>query len=255
MSRLLALSRITRVAGMTSYLLPGLLLRQKLYPYNHHYWSDYYKKRWADEFVKIIGAKLTVEGAPPKTGSYIYVCNHRSFADIPILLSLVKCSMLSKAEVANYPIIGPAATAVGTIYVQREERNSRAQSLQVIAEHLAKGRSALLFPEGTTSPLAAMREWKPGIFLMAAKNNCPIVPVAIEYSDPRDQWDDADDVTAHFIKATSKSHIYTKIAFHEPIQLNKASELKEAAEKVVQKTLERWHNKPITILPARSKDG
>lgn len=208
--------------------------------------------KWAKNILNTVGAKLEIEGAQPKDGrAYIYVSNHRSWADIPIILSLVNASMLSKAEVADYPILGPAAEAVGTIFVKREERQSRAASLEVIADHLKRGGSAALFPEGSTSPADAMREWKPGVFLLAAKNNLPVVPVALHYKDPRYVWGD-EPITDHFLRSANLKKLEAFVSFHAPITNEDPARLKEAAESTVRETLERRLGKLLTIIPTKN---
>jgi 1-acyl-sn-glycerol-3-phosphate acyltransferase len=88
--------------------------------------------------------------------------------------------MLYKAEFGRMPILGPAAPVAGFIPVERQNHEQSQRAVDLAAESVARGRSFLVFPEGTRSRTGELLPFKKGGFIMAIKAQAPVVPVAIE---------------------------------------------------------------------------
>ncbi|HAS29135.1 MAG TPA: 1-acyl-sn-glycerol-3-phosphate acyltransferase, partial [Alcanivorax sp.] len=63
------------------------------------------KRRWCLRFLTILGVELRVQG-PLRAGPVLLVSNHVSWLDIPVIAAARPCYFLSKAEVAEWPLIG-----------------------------------------------------------------------------------------------------------------------------------------------------
>src|SRR5690606_26775233 len=96
--------------------------------------------------VEVIGR---VPGDPPERGRVI-VSNHRSTIDVGVLLATFGGTMVSRGDLARWPLLGRAARSVGTVFVDRGDAKSGASTIRSIQRHLATGRSIGIFPEGTT---------------------------------------------------------------------------------------------------------
>lgn len=153
------------------------------------FWSPYRPvvrraaRWWLGRLVQVLAVRIDIVGEPPACPA-LYVANHVSWLDIPVLGSLTGVHFLSKEEVAGWPLIGPLATAAGTLYIRRGGGQVRERTRQV-ARHIADGRSILVFPEGTTTDGTDVRAFHAPLFAAAGDGRHPVQPVAIRY--PGDQ--------------------------------------------------------------------
>lgn len=108
-----------------------------------------------------------------------YICNHTSFNDILLGMAYYGCGFISKDAVKNYPIFGPIAQGLQSIFVERNNPNSRKEVLEKIVERqkdYIEGKPVMpvmIFPEGTTSSGRYLFKFKKGAFysLMPLKPN------------------------------------------------------------------------------------
>ncbi len=140
-------------------------------------------RTWAKTIIWISGAKVTVKGASnlrPGT-SYIYMANHQSNFDIPILLGRlpVQFRWLAKAELFKIPIFSHAMKGCGYISIDRSNRKSAFQSLDLAAKTIREGTSVMVFPEGTRSIDGKIKPFKKGGFVLAVDAGVPVVPIVI----------------------------------------------------------------------------
>ena len=139
--------------------------------------------------MRILGVRLTVEGEPIyEQKGMLIVCNHRSLLDPIPCCAYVYAHYLSKAEIADYPLIGAGAKMSGVVFVQREDKSSRSDSRRVISELLMSGRNVMLFPEGTTNDADLTKQFYKGSFEIAAEVGAPVVPAVLEFKDRSDYW-------------------------------------------------------------------
>jgi len=138
---------------------------------------------WAKWILFVSRIKVTLTGMshvdPSK--SYIYMPNHLSNFDIPVLLAClpVQFRWLAKAELFKIPIFGYAMKRSGYISIDRSNRRSAYESLKRTAEALRSGVSVLIFPEGTRSRDGNLAPFKKGGFVTAVESGAPIIPVII----------------------------------------------------------------------------
>lgn len=151
-----------------------------------------YMRRWASSLVRAMGGALTLApGAqvPPQHKPRLVIANHRSPFDIGILLSLFGGHALSRADLANWPVLGLAARRAGTIFVDRQSGASGASALRTIRRRLREGASILVFPEGGTFEGDEVRPFKPGALAALRGLDVEIVPVGLAY-DPGAEFTD-----------------------------------------------------------------
>jgi 1-acyl-sn-glycerol-3-phosphate acyltransferase len=141
-------------------------------------------KAWARMLLRIAGVKVTVEGLENiKPGeSYVFVSNHVSYMDTPVVLSYVPANFrfMAKSGLFKVPFIGGHLTKAGHISVDLD--NPRA-ALRVLtaAGHMIKQRkqSVLVFPEGGRSEDGELQEFKEGAAYLALKGGVAVAPMAI----------------------------------------------------------------------------
>jgi len=138
---------------------------------------------WAKCILVASGVKVTVKGHLniDPAGSYIYMSNHLSNFDIPVLLAYlpVQFRWLAKAELFKIPIFGYAMQRAGYISINRFDRKSAIQSLNKVAEIIRNGTSVIIFPEGTRSQNQNIQSFKKGGFVLAVDSGVPITPMII----------------------------------------------------------------------------
>ncbi len=184
--------------------------------------------RWAIELNRSLGLAVTVRGIPPEDG-VLLVSNHRSYMDITAIGELAPATFLAKQEVALWPVLGYGCRLVDVVFVDRDNTDSRRRSREEVARRLWQHTSIVVFPEGTSHEGPGLLSFKPGIFQIAAQNRFPIVPVAVEYEDPRDAWVGDDTFIRHFLQTFSKRKVPVTVTFgpvmkgDDPVRLMKSS--------------------------------
>jgi 1-acyl-sn-glycerol-3-phosphate acyltransferase len=138
---------------------------------------------WARSILAASPIEVTVTGLsnidPAK--SYVYMSNHQSNYDIPVLLGHlpVQFRWLAKIELFRIPLFGYAMKRAGYICIDRSNRESAFESLKKAAGIIRGGASVMIFPEGTRSRDGNIGSFKKGGFVLAIESGVPIVPVII----------------------------------------------------------------------------
>ena len=107
--------------------------------------------------------------------------NHRSAIDIGVVLATFGGTMVSRADLASWPVVGAAARAVGTVFVDRSSAKSGAATIRAIQKHLEEGQTINLFPEGTTFDGDEVRPFHGGAFVSAVRAEAEVLPVGLAY--------------------------------------------------------------------------
>lgn len=138
---------------------------------------------WSKSILFVSGIKVDIEGLTniDQSKSYIYMSNHRSNFDIPVLLGClpIQFRWLAKAELFKIPIFGRAMSGAGYVKIDRFNRESAFKSIDEIAAKMRNGVSVMIFPEGTRSEDGNIKSFKKGGFVMAVDSGAPIVPVIL----------------------------------------------------------------------------
>lgn len=137
---------------------------------------------WARAVLAVSGVRVVVHGAERMhTGEpRVFVSNHVSWYDVLVLAGhLPRYAFVAKAEIFRVPLFGPAALAVGTIPIERENRKAAFQSYEKAAVRIRAGRNVVVYPEGTRGTTYALRPFKKGPFVLAVAAGVPVVPTVL----------------------------------------------------------------------------
>jgi 1-acyl-sn-glycerol-3-phosphate acyltransferase len=183
--------------------------------------------RWAGALRWIFG--FTIEAHGPYVGEgrvypgrdergvgRIFVMNHRSGADIPVTFMLLEAHVISRHDLANWPLIGPGARRIGTLFVDRSSTRSGADVLRKVAEALEKGEGISMFPEGTAFAGDEVRAFRPGDFKAAQRAGAQIVPLGIAYENPAAYFTDKS-FMAHMKRLASFKRLRVIVEAGEPM--------------------------------------
>lgn len=140
--------------------------------------------RWSRGILHVTGARMTVEGQENiPAGPCVFVGNHRSYYDIPILLTALDAphGILAKEELEKIPLLNRWMKLLGCVFVKRDDIRASVKALNDATAIVESGRSFVIFPEGTRykGEEGGAGEFKNGAFRIAVKTGAPVVPVAI----------------------------------------------------------------------------
>ncbi|HUJ58034.1 MAG TPA: lysophospholipid acyltransferase family protein [Kofleriaceae bacterium] len=144
------------------------------------------RARWfGRRVIELLDVDLAVTGVErvPPGRAYVYMSNHQSHLDIPMLYATLPSPtirMLGKKELFQIPVWGRALRAAEFIEVDRSNHVRAVQSIERAAQLLRDGVSIYLAPEGTRSRDGRIGKLKKGGFHLARDTGAAIVPVAIK---------------------------------------------------------------------------
>lgn len=114
---------------------------------------------------------------------YVYVANHQSYADIPVLVASLPAGVqfMAKASLFSIPFTGWYMRRFGHLPIEMDARSVHANARQLLqaVKQIRQGHSIVVFPEGERGGDGVLGEFKSGIFLAALKAAAPVVPVTI----------------------------------------------------------------------------
>ena len=139
---------------------------------------------WSWCVLKIGGVELKVRdtGRLDPRQAYVFMANHQSNIDIPVLVQALapfQLRWMAKRELLRIPFFGWALWASKHIVVKRSRSKDVVAAMAAAREKLTRGISVVVFPEGTRSTDGQLLPFKRGGFRLAEKAGVPIVPVTI----------------------------------------------------------------------------
>lgn len=197
-------ARASGFVGLTALMLPPFIARMAtVSDADRDAVRDAWVGRWARSLLGLFAIEVVVDGTipPPTRGrgrGRLVITNHRSAIDVGVVLALFGGTMVSRADLATWPVVGAAARAVGTVFVDRSSAKSGAATIRAIQKHLEDGQTINLFPEGTTFDGDEVRPFHGGAFVSAVRAEAEVLPVGIAY--PRDSG-------AAFVNETFPAHL------------------------------------------------
>ena len=139
---------------------------------------------WARTLCALSLVRVKVRGQEniDSKASYIFVANHQSLYDMPLVYGWLKNNFkwIIKKEFRKMPIMGKTCELMGHIFIDRSNPMRAKHSLDLAKQNLKQGNSSIfLFPEGTRTRTGQIGKFKRGAFTIASDLHLPIVPVTI----------------------------------------------------------------------------
>lgn len=132
-----------------------------------------------------IAYSLRYEGLKniPKDTSVIYVSNHRTYADPPLVGARArgKLAFMAKEELFKNPVFAWLIRSLGAFPVARGKGDTAV--LDTAVERLSEGKSLMIFPEGTRSKDGKVGRGHSGAAVIAARSGKPMIPVGIVFGE------------------------------------------------------------------------
>lgn len=98
--------------------------------------------------LKLIGVHVVVRGTPSHQRPVLYVANHCSWIDIPVLSSITPLVFTAKSEIGRWPVVGLLARLQRTVFIDRTRRHATGDVNKEIASRMTDGDPVVLFGEG-----------------------------------------------------------------------------------------------------------
>jgi lyso-ornithine lipid O-acyltransferase len=180
---------------------------------------------------RLLGLQVrTIGAAAGSTGgrSVVFVSNHSSWLDVPVLGGRLDACFVSKNEVGRWPFVGTIARLGRTVFISRQ-RQATARERDVLRERLAVGDNLLLFPEGTTSDGSRVLPFRSSFFAIAEGADPPLIqPVSVVYdrlgglptgraSRPVFAWYGDMDLASHFWRFAQRRGLRVSILLLPPL--------------------------------------
>lgn len=140
-------------------------------------------RTWARVILKTIGGKVKIEGLEKIdiTKPHVYIVNHLSAVDIPVLYGHLpfQFRILAKKELFRYPFMGWHLQRSGQIPVVFDNPRASMRSLNMAVAAIKNKMSLVIFPEGGRSPDGQLQPFLGGAFYAAIKAQTDIVPIVL----------------------------------------------------------------------------
>lgn len=188
-----------------------------------------------------MGVKVECIGEPSKHISTLFISNHVSYLDIPVLGSLINGFFVAKSEIAHWPVINRLAKIQNTIFIERRASKAKSQ-IAILRETLKQGNRLILFPEGTSTNGAEVLPLKSSLFSAVETDEADILiqPVSVVYSQYKgkgmDQavrdnfaWYADMPFGPHIFNVLGLAQVTAVVTFSEPIRLSDYSNRKACA--------------------------
>jgi 1-acyl-sn-glycerol-3-phosphate acyltransferase len=146
---------------------------------------------WCRAFVRALDVDIRVhqKNRLRLPRRFIIIANHPSaFEDIGIP-AVFNAVSLAKLQVQEWFIAGRISKAAGTLYVDRDDPDSRDRAIQDMVDAVNAGRNIALYPEGGCTGRRLFEEFKSGAFEVSIRTGVPILPIFLHYEAQDDfEW-------------------------------------------------------------------
>lgn len=112
---------------------------------------------------------------------HVIAANHCSYLDSIFIASLLPDPhiVVAKAELHHVPVFRSYLDKLGIIFVDRSAPERRLLEVEQMKNALARGRSVIIFPEGTFTSGTGLRPFHLGAFEIAVASGAPVIPLTL----------------------------------------------------------------------------
>lgn len=233
-------ARKARVArrgiAVVAWTFPAMLIQALCLILPGHAKIAFARIYWA-VITRLIGIRVRVIGEPAKRTarrSVVYVSNHSSWIDVPVIGGVLDGCFVAKGDVAEWPVISLVARLGRTVFVSRT-RASTGKERDAMRAVLKAGDNLILFPEGTSSDGSRVLPFRTSFFALAEARAgedhaaLPLIqPVSVVYdrlsgmpagraSRPVFAWYGDMDLASHFGRLTQHIGLRATVLLHAPL--------------------------------------
>jgi 1-acyl-sn-glycerol-3-phosphate acyltransferase len=146
------------------------------------FFAHWCARTWSRLILVTTGVRVEVAGLEQlqSDGAYVFVSNHQSIYDIPVLFWSLpfQLRIIAKASLGRFPILGWHLQRTGHMLVDRRHPD-RSRIFSWASRLTTNGLCLIVFPEGTRSADGRVGTFKAGSFLVALEAGLPVVPISV----------------------------------------------------------------------------
>ncbi|PPQ26835.1 lysophospholipid acyltransferase family protein [Rhodopila globiformis] len=242
-----------RALGVVAWTLPAVMIQAACLILPGRAKIEFAKFYWAI-FTRLIGIKVRVIGSRADNVAkrpVIFVSNHSSWVDVPVLGGVLDGCFVAKGDVASWPVIGLIARLGRTVFVSRS-RTTTGKERDAMRAKLAAGDRLILFPEGTSSDGSRVLPFRSSFFALAKPDGeddsgeVPLVqPISVVYdrlgglpagraARPFFAWYGDMDIVSHFARLTQHIGLRVTVLLHAPLDPARFADRKALSQAVWQ---------------------
>lgn len=192
---------------------------------------------------RLLRIRIVIHGKPSTDQPTLFVLNHISWLDIPVIGRVLKGSFVARNEVADYPLFGMFSKLQQTIFVARTRPSVKTHK-DDMQQHLKQGDNIFLFPEGISSNGILVQRFKSSYFALAEnqKDGKPLTvqPVTLAYSQMDNlmmtrgtmtavAWVGNEPLLRHMWNFLNAGRITVELRFHAPVTIDQYNDRKVMA--------------------------
>lgn len=192
---------------------------------------------------RLLRLRIVILGKPSSVKPTLFILNHISWLDIPVVGSVLEGSFVAKEEVESYPLVGYAASLQETIFIARTRPSVRAHK-DGMKELLENGNNIFLFPESTSSNGLVIQPFKSAYFALAEQYRgdepLTVQPVTLAYSKMdrlyvgrslmrKIAWVGDEELLSHMWAFLNEGRVTAELRFHPPVTIDSYDSRKSMA--------------------------
>ena len=148
--------------------------------------SSRFMHLWSQVLLRSFGIKLDVSGVEnlEKTKGVLFVANHSSYLDVPVLFASLPCQFgfVAKISLLWFLPISLWVYATGGLFFERRRTKGEFSRMMKLIRFVKAGRNFLLFPEGTRTRTGKLGRFSPAAFKIATLSGATVYPIYIKGS-------------------------------------------------------------------------
>lgn len=241
-----------RLALVVTWTLSCFLVRMAVYPARWVWPAAEWRMRrvifrtWARVILRILHVTVIVEGTPPRPPCFT-VSNHLSNLDLILVTSRLGERFVSRADAAQWPLIGKIITLMDTIYIDRSKRRDTRRVNDLIGGALDRGHGVHVFAESRISQDARVHPFKPALLEPAVAQGCPVHYITLSYATPEGSppaadvvvWKSGVSLAQNALSVLALPRVYASVHFgEEPVTAANRKQLAERLYEAVSKDFE-----------------
>lgn len=193
---------------------------------------------------RALGIKVETVGELAAAHPVLFVANHQTYLDIPVLGGIIAGSFVAKAEIARWPLFGTLAKLQRSIFIDRRP-GSTARQRDALMRRLEEGDDLIIFPEATSSDGLHVLPFKSALLSVAEyrPHDAPLVvqPVTVAYVRldgiplgrfyrPFVSWYGGMEVSPHLWTMLGLGRLTVRVVLHPPVTIEAFGSRKALAE-------------------------
>lgn len=172
-----------RLVVLSLWVCLGLLILVLAFPWLSLKRRQAIERWWARYLLFFCGVQIQYQGHVVHNKPILFVLNHVSWLDIFVINHCRPTAFVAKSEIRQWPVLGWLVAGVGTVFIERGQRNAIKQVAEQMKTKFAQSLSVGLFPEGTTSDGLDVQNFHSSLFETAISTAVDIQPVALRFYD------------------------------------------------------------------------